>query len=72
MTNACRHARASHIEVQGWQDTGGLLHVNICDDGCGVDTLSLMPGYGLRGLRERICAMGGELHTESHQGPDWL
>ncbi|WP_392398247.1 signal transduction histidine-protein kinase/phosphatase UhpB [Edwardsiella piscicida] len=68
VTNACRHARARHIEVEGWQDDGGLLHVNICDDGCGVDTLSLTPGYGLRGLRERICAMGGELRLESHQG----
>ncbi|GAB4590479.1 MULTISPECIES: signal transduction histidine-protein kinase/phosphatase UhpB [Edwardsiella] len=68
VTNACRHAHPSHIEVHGWQDAAGLLHVTICDDGCGIDLVNLTPGYGLRGLRERICAMGGELQLESAQG----
>ncbi|MGH3915667.1 MAG: sensor histidine kinase, partial [Pseudonocardiaceae bacterium] len=47
-----------------WED--GMLHLTVTDDGCGqLDHRSahLANGYGLLGLRERVAAVGGQLHA---------
>ena len=64
VTNVVRHAAARNCQlsltdaVNGWR----LL---IVDDGCGG---VLEVGNGLRGMRERIEAMGGQLVCESKRG----
>ncbi|WP_243896328.1 sensor histidine kinase [Actinomyces bowdenii] len=57
-TNILRHAGASCVEVEV---APGRLRV--VDNGCGMDGAAL--GNGLRGLRQRIEAAGGELRLTS-------
>lgn len=42
--------------------------MSIRDNGVGIDLASHEPGYGLRGMRERISALGGSLRLTSGQG----
>ena len=65
LTNAAKHARASQVTVRA-QTTVCAFHLSICDDGIGgADPLR---GSGLIGLRDRIEAIGGQLHFTSHPG----
>jgi two-component system, NarL family, sensor histidine kinase DesK len=57
VTNVVRHSRASHVRI-----TLGPTFVEIVDDGSGGGPGS---GNGLRGLRERIEALGGTLTVGS-------
>lgn len=67
LANTRRHADASHVLVDlHVQD--GLLYIDIDDNGHGF-TLPIPPGrVGLRTMRERSAALGGEFDVES--GPD--
>jgi signal transduction histidine kinase len=58
LTNVARHARASRAAVTVGARSGGLL-VTIEDDGTGFGGVG--PGSGLRNLRDRVEAAGGEL-----------
>ena len=69
LTNAFRHARASHIELD---ITYGhrILRLRIRDDGIGMDPDFLGQGgreghWGLPGIRERARAIGGKLEVWS-------
>jgi two-component system, NarL family, sensor histidine kinase DesK len=53
VTNAVRHSRANHVRI-----TLGPRFVEVFDDGRGG---ALGAGNGLRGLRERLAAVGGTL-----------
>ncbi len=67
LQNVMRHSggRAARVEIK----RDALLHVKIRDDGNGFDTRSVPAGhYGLRGMRERVFALGGELTIESEIG----
>lgn len=65
-TNVVRHARASRVEVRLSVD-GGQAELCIADDGRGgVDQTNA--GNGLRGLRERVEALEGQLHIDSARG----
>jgi signal transduction histidine kinase len=66
-TNAAKHASAEQITVRGWQRDGWLT-VEIVDDGLGGADPRL--GTGLRGLRDRVTALGGRfaVHSAFHQG----
>ena len=59
LTNAARHGQADQLDVYLARD-GGRLHLRIEDDGHA--RLPLREGHGLTGMRERIDALGGELH----------
>lgn len=62
LTNALRHGQASHVALR--VDTAeGRLRLSVEDDGQG--RLPLAEGNGLRGMRERLAAFGGELQIES-------
>ena len=66
LTNVIRHADASTASVRIARD-GSDLVVEVADDGRPVPTPSkASAGYGLHGMRERVEAVGGELHA----GPD--
>lgn len=58
LTNAARHSHAQHLWVVLRRD-GDALQLDIRDDGRGRG--ALRPGNGLRGMRERLEALGGEL-----------
>lgn len=67
LANAARHSRASRLDV--------LLHygsdevvLEVSDDGRGFDPAHPTSGHGLRGMRERLAAVGGQLTIESSEG----
>jgi len=62
LTNAAKHAEATSVTI-GVSQSGGRLLVAIADDGVGgADPAG---GTGLRGLADRIEALGGRLSLES-------
>ncbi|MEW2358952.1 sensor histidine kinase [Spirillospora sp. NPDC029432] len=61
LTNAARHSGAAEVTV-AVRLRGGAVIVQIDDDGPGpVDEAALERGNGLRGMRERAAAAGGEV-----------
>ncbi|GAB2666519.1 sensor histidine kinase [Arenimonas aestuarii] len=58
LTNAARHSQANNLWVVLAREPGGL-RLDIRDDGRGRGELE--PGNGLRGMRERLQALGGGL-----------
>ena len=65
VTNAIRHAAARNIWIEVGSGRDGL-EVGVRDDGRG--TLSIVPGHGLTGMRERFEDMGGRLVLQSEDG----
>jgi signal transduction histidine kinase len=65
LTNSLRHGDAYMIDVAiGLRD--GLLLIRISDNGSGTERV--ITGNGLRGIRERINALGGTLELSSEPG----
>jgi two-component system, NarL family, sensor histidine kinase DesK len=64
VTNVVRHAHALNCELRLAPSNGSCL-LEIQDDGCGG---SKVEGNGLRGMRERIEALGGTLQRETVAG----
>ena len=65
VTNAVRHAGARHLQVE-LQVADGAVIIEARDDG-GLQSLP-QEGNGLRGMRERIEALGGELQLHAQGG----
>lgn len=68
LTNVCKHARASRVElVLDYGDASGV-RLTVRDDGVGAQNTN--GGFGLIGLRERVQYLGGDLriHTADGQG----
>ncbi|MEU2164124.1 sensor histidine kinase [Streptomyces sp. NPDC019208] len=63
LTNVARHAAASTVSVliDCRSDT---LAIHVDDDGKATSHPALTPGLGLRGMQERVAALGGRLRTE--------
>jgi signal transduction histidine kinase len=59
LTNALKHARASHADVV-LRYGPGELHIEVRDDGAGSSTSDGL-GHGLVGIRERVKIFGGEM-----------
>lgn len=66
LANVGKHARASSARVALALGEDGALVVEVRDDGCGGADPEL--GSGLRGLRDRVEAVGGTLETISPAG----
>lgn len=65
LTNASKYAGASAVQIRVAREAEALL-VEIVDNGCGgADAAS---GTGLRGLADRIDALGGRLEIDSPPG----
>jgi signal transduction histidine kinase len=64
LANAAKHAKATQIVVDV-RGTGQELLVEVSDDGAGGADAS---GSGLRGLADRVAALGGELSVGSPRG----
>ncbi|ODS61663.1 MAG: two-component sensor histidine kinase [Arenimonas sp. SCN 70-307] len=65
ITNAVRHAGASTLWLSLSRDARGL-RIQARDDGAGADELA--PGNGLRGMRERLAACGGQVDIITGRG----
>ena len=65
LANCVKHAAASRAKIRA-QRHNGLLVVEIEDDGVGGANPS--NGSGLRGLADRVEALGGRLRVESPAG----
>ena len=67
LANTRRHAGASHVLVD-LHVRDDLLHIDISDNGCGF-TPPIPPGrVGVRTMRERATALGGECDIDSGPG----
>lgn len=64
VTNVVRHARAGRCSIT-LRKQKALCVLEVCDDGGGGDPSE---GLGLRGMRERIEAMGGSVSREIRDG----
>ncbi|HZD98372.1 MAG TPA: ATP-binding protein, partial [Micromonosporaceae bacterium] len=60
LTNVVRHAKATSVMVEVRRD-GDKLHVTVADDGHGPQ--GDHAGFGVRGMGERVSALGGTLVT---------
>ncbi|MFE5330040.1 sensor domain-containing protein [Embleya sp. NPDC056575] len=65
LTNVAKHSHA-HRCVLGLRHDGGDLTVWVSDDGIGGAAVA--KGHGLRGLVERLLAVGGRLRVDSPAG----
>jgi signal transduction histidine kinase len=65
VTNVVRHAQANRLSLEyRWEAEGVRLEAR--DDGRGAEGLTA--GNGLRGMRERLLAVGGQLEIETRPG----
>jgi signal transduction histidine kinase len=72
LSNVARHARAENVLVQ-IEVEGGLLRLEVEDDGAGFVPAEVAPGdggrgLGLMGMRERAELLGGTLLVDSAPG----
>jgi len=66
VTNIIRHSRARHCRIHLTQKNG-TVEASVLNDGGERQHVenAARPGLGLAGLRERVCALGGELEAGS-------
>ena len=67
VSNASRHAHATHIAVHLAVDAK-TVHLVIRDDGVGFDPLDASPGLGMRTMEDRAAALRGRLDITSARG----
>jgi signal transduction histidine kinase len=65
LANVAKYASATHVEIRVERDAE---HASIAISDDGVGGASPEGGSGLRGLRDRVEALGGRLHVESPRG----
>ena len=64
VTNVVRHAQSRHCSLRLARNNGSCV-LEIQDDGCGGLTTE---GNGVRGMRERVEALGGTLQYNTSAG----
>ena len=66
LTNVSKHAEASRVELD-LSLAGGMLSLEISDDGRGLgqEDLAKARSFGIRGLHERACTVGGWVDLSS-------
>jgi signal transduction histidine kinase len=67
LTNVLKHASASRVELTA-EEADGAIRIVVRDDGRGFDPNTGGGGRGLRGMRERIELLGGEIAVSSRPG----
>lgn len=65
LTNVAKHARANRVEIRlrhvPAPRGAGRLELTVQDDGIGLTSEKPASGLGLRGIRERVDALGGQV-----------
>ena len=64
LTNALKHAHATHVDVTVAEHDGEVV-VEVRDDGAGFRPDAATRGYGLIGMRERVQLAGGRLEIDT-------
>lgn len=66
LTNIAKHAHAKNVTVRLTQE-GDELILQVADDGVGIRSADLIKprSFGLRGMRERVASLGGEVIVEA-------
>ncbi len=68
MTNAIRHAQPRHVTIAlACAAPEAQLVLTVRDDGCGIKP-GTPPGFGIRGMQERVEGLGGQYSVESEPG----
>ena len=73
LTNARKHARATHVGVTAIE-RGGVIECRVSDDGVGFDVAQVRTPervrlhFGLDALEERLRLAGGDLDIDSNPG----
>jgi PAS domain S-box-containing protein len=67
VTNMARHSGCTEAVLEFRADESGLL-LRVADNGCGFDVDHASAGHGLRSMRERSQALGGDLTIASEAG----
>ncbi|CDG17423.1 signal transduction histidine-protein kinase/phosphatase UhpB [Xenorhabdus doucetiae] len=68
LNNAMKYSQADRIELHF--SVKGKIHLLIRDNGVGCKAEDHMKGFGLRGMRERVQALGGTFSIHSEKRPD--
>jgi signal transduction histidine kinase len=70
LSNVARHAQARTLRVRLYVEAppGGLVMLEVGDDGVGFEPAALARGWGLLALRERVGHWGGRLTLASVPG----
>jgi len=68
LSNATRHSGAEHVEVRLRRAEGGVVVLEVSDDGRGFAFDESERGLGIGGMRERALLVGAELAIESRPG----
>ncbi|MCG9750024.1 signal transduction histidine-protein kinase/phosphatase UhpB [Vibrio brasiliensis] len=63
LNNAAKYANATSIVVE--MSVGNELSLNIADNGVGFKTEECLKGMGIRGMQERVQALGGKMFIYS-------
>jgi signal transduction histidine kinase len=64
LNNVAKHAGAGHVGLCARWDEHQVL-IEVTDDGRGFDPAAVASGHGLRGMRERVESLGGEITVSS-------
>lgn len=67
LTNICKHAKATAVQLQ-IHTIPTELSLKLQDNGGGFCANDNQIGFGLRGMRERVIAIGGQLEITSELG----
>jgi two-component system, NarL family, sensor histidine kinase UhpB len=72
LTNVIKHAQATQVtirigEASGDEPGATQLVLTVRDDGCGIDPAA-PPGFGIRGMQERVQGLGGSYTVDSERG----
>jgi signal transduction histidine kinase len=65
LTNVMKHAGASQVHVSV-ECTNGILSLEVSDDGGGGASIDAVGG--LRGISDRVAALGGRMQLDSPSG----
>jgi len=70
LTNSHKHADAARVDIELSHDAAAADELVLCvsDDGRGAESQQAHPGYGLRGMQERIEMLGGRFSIDTSPG----
>lgn len=68
LTNARKHAQATHVEVTLDYGDPAVVRLRVTDDGKGMDVTRACEGFGLMGVRERVQLLDGRVRVDGACG----